>query len=258
MYVVSVGTPESLLPLSEALGEGEGTEMLGGNAGSDFVGSSLSPAPLCETSLCLPGSVANEDGRRTSSQELVWGGAGAELPATLDAWVSDTGSVLSPPLVAVTELGVLVTEALGRCPPVAEVPSGEALSKADGEPVSNGPVDDTVAPLPPPPGAPKEDRVWPGEPMVSVPVVDISVVWGSLVLAGRDLNVLPPPLVAVAETEVLVVGKFVLLSVDRRLNDTRLLPVAGEGPSEAEREPVSEGSATRSVKSVISVDPRTP
>lgn len=55
------------------------------------------------------------------------GGAGAELPATLDAaWVSDTGSVLlSPPLVAVTKLGVLVTEALGRCPPVAEVPSAE-------------------------------------------------------------------------------------------------------------------------------------
>lgn len=62
--------------------------------------------------------------------------------------------------------------------------------------------------------------------MFSVPVVEISVVWASLVLAGRDLNVLPPPLVAVVETEVLVVGKSVLLSVDRMPSDTWLLPVA--------------------------------
>lgn len=84
--------------------------MLGENAGTDFVGSSPSPAPLCETSLCLGGSVADEDGRRTVSKELVQGGAGEELPAVLDAaWASDTGTViLSPPLVAITELGVLV------------------------------------------------------------------------------------------------------------------------------------------------------
>lgn len=68
--------------------------------------------------------------------------------------------------------------------------------------------------------------------MFSVPVVTISVVWASVVLAGRDLNVFPPPLVPVEE--VLVVGKLVLCSVDRMLNDTWLLPVAGEGPSEAE------------------------
>ena len=103
---------------------------------------------------------------------------------------------------------------------------GEVLPKADGEPVSNGSVDDMVAPLPIPPWAPKEDWVWSGELMVSVPVVEISVVWASLVLADRDLNVLPPPLAAVVETEALVVGKSVLLSVDRMLNDTWLLPVA--------------------------------
>lgn len=62
--------------------------------------------------------------------------------------------------------------------------------------------------------------------MVLVPVVEISVVRASLVLAGRDLNVLPPPLAAVVETAVLVIGKLVLLSVDRMLNDTWLLPVA--------------------------------
>lgn len=55
--------------------------------------------------------------------------------------------------------------------------------------------------------------------MFSVPVVEISVVWASLVLAGRDLNVLPPPLVAVVETEVLVVGKSeTLLSVAATLD----------------------------------------
>lgn len=87
-------------------------------------------------------------------------------------------------------------------------------------------MDDTVAPLPPPPWAPKVDCVWSGELMVSAPVVEISAVWASLVLAGRDLNVLPPLLVAVVEMEVLVVGKSVLLSVDRMLNGTWLLPVA--------------------------------
>lgn len=70
--------------------------------------------------------------------------------------------------------------------------------------------------------------------MFSVPVVTISVFWASVVLAGRDLNVFPPPLVPVVETEVLVVGKLVLCSVDRMLNDTWLLPVAGEGPSKGE------------------------
>lgn len=108
--------------------------MLGENAGSSFVGSSLSPASLCETLLCLPDSVADEDGRRTTSKELVRGEAGAELPAALDAvWVSDTGTVLlSPLLVAITELGVLVRGASGRCPPVAEVPSAEkGQSKMD-------------------------------------------------------------------------------------------------------------------------------
>lgn len=102
--------------------------MLGENAGSGFVGSSASPAPLCETLLCLPGCVADEDGRRTTSKELVWGGAEAELPATLNAaWVcADIGTVLlSPPLVGITELGVLMRRALGRRPPVAKVPSAE-------------------------------------------------------------------------------------------------------------------------------------
>lgn len=103
---------------------------------------------------------------------------------------------------------------------------GEVLSEADGVPVSNGFTDDRVAPLPPPPRVPKEDWEWPGELMFSVLVVEISVVWASVVLAGRDLNVLPPPLVPVVETEVLVVEKLVLLSVDRMLNGTWLLPVA--------------------------------
>lgn len=102
---------------------------------------------------------------------------------------------------------------------------GEVLSEADGEPVSNGFKADRVAPLPPLPRVPK-DWEWPGELMFSVPVVEISVVWARVELAGRDLNVLPPPLVPVVETEALVVGKFVLLSVDRMLSDTWLLPVA--------------------------------
>lgn len=101
----------------------------------------------------------------------------------------------------------------------------EALSKADGKPVSNGSVEDTVAPLPPSPWSPREDQVWSGELMVLVPVVKMSAVWASLVVVGRDLNVLSPPLVAVVETEVLAVEKSVL-SVDRMPNDTYLLPVA--------------------------------
>jgi len=118
----------------EALGEGEGTEILGENAGSSFVGSSVSSALLCETWLCLPGSVDDEDSRRTTSKELVRGGAGAELPAPLDAArVSDTGTVLLPPLlVAITELGVLARRASRRRPPAAEVPAAEkGQSKMD-------------------------------------------------------------------------------------------------------------------------------
>lgn len=82
----------------------------------------------------------------------------------------------------------------------------EALSEADGESVSNR----SVAPLPPPPWAPKDtpgDEVWSELLVISIPAVEISAELASLVLAGRDLNVLPPPLVAVVETEVLVVGK---------------------------------------------------
>lgn len=159
--MVSVGAPETLLPPpgTEALGGDNGTEMLEENAGSGFVASSASPAPLCETLLCLPGSVADEDGRRTTSKELVWGGEEAELSLVLDvAWVPDTGAVLlSPPLVVITELGILVREASGRRPPIAEVPSaGEVLLEADDEPARNRSVDDTVALLPPPPWAPKE------------------------------------------------------------------------------------------------------
>lgn len=114
----------------EELGEDEGTETPGGNTGSGFVGSSLRPASRCETPPCLPGSVT-EDSRRTTSRELVPDGAGAELPAL----VSTTGSVVMfPLLVAITELGVLVTEVSGRLPPLAEVvaPSaGKQLYKLD-------------------------------------------------------------------------------------------------------------------------------
>lgn len=158
------------------------------------------------------------------SRVLVLGGEGAELPVALEApWVSNTGTVLLSSLVAVpTTLGVLVR---GRCPPIAGVLSGEVLSEADGEPVSNRFTDDTVVPLlPPPPWVPKEDWGWPGELMFSVPVVETSVDWARVVLAGRDLNVLPPPL------------------------------VPGEGPSKGEPERVRGESAT-SVKSVIPVDP---
>lgn len=94
----------------------------------------------------------------------------------------------------------------------------EALSKADGEPVSNG----SVAPLPPPPWVPEDipgDWVWLEELVILVPEVEISAASASLVLAGRDLNVLSPPLVAVVETEVLVVGKSeTLLSVAETLD----------------------------------------
>lgn len=64
----------------------------------------------------------------------MWGEAGVELSVMLDAArVSDTGTVvLSPPLVAVTELAVLVRGASGRCPPIAKVPSAEkGQSKMD-------------------------------------------------------------------------------------------------------------------------------
>lgn len=101
----------------EALGEDEGTETPGGNTGSGFVGSSTRPALVCEISLCLLGSVT-EDSRRTISRELVLAEAGAELPVL----VSTTGStVLSPSLVAVTELGVLVRGVSGRLRPLDDV-----------------------------------------------------------------------------------------------------------------------------------------
>lgn len=94
----------------------------------------------------------------------------------------------------------------------------EALSEADGEPVSNG----SVTFLPPPPWAPKDIPgvwLWAEELVISVPEVEISAMVTSLVLAGRDLNVLPPPLVPVVETEVLVVGKSKgLLSVAELLD----------------------------------------
>lgn len=70
-------------------------------------------------------------------------------------WGSNTSTVLLFLLVVVdTTLGVLVR---GRRPPIAEVFSGELLSEADGEPICNGFMDDTVAPLPPPSWVPKED-----------------------------------------------------------------------------------------------------
>lgn len=103
--------------------EGEGTETLGENTGSSFVGSSLSPAPLCETLLFFPGSAADEDSG-TVSRVLVWRREGAELPVALEApWVSNMGIVLLSSLaVVVTTLDVLVR---GRCPPIAEVLSAE-------------------------------------------------------------------------------------------------------------------------------------
>lgn len=105
------------------MAEGEGTEMPGENAGSSFVGSSLSPAPFCETLLFFPGPAAAEDSR-TMSRVLVWGREGAELPGALEApRVSNTGSVLlSSLVVVVTTLGVLVR---ARRPPIAEVLSAE-------------------------------------------------------------------------------------------------------------------------------------
>lgn len=94
----------------------------------------------------------------------------------------------------------------------------EAFSEADGEPVSNGSV--TLLPLPP--WAPTDTPgvwLWAEELVISVPEVEISAMVTSLVLAGRDLNVLPPPLVPVVETEVLVVGKSKrLLSVAELLD----------------------------------------
>lgn len=106
-----------------SVAEGKGTETLGENAGSSFVGSSLSPALLCETRLCFPGSAANEDSR-TVSRVPVWGEEEEELPVALEApRVSNTGTVLlCSPAVVVTTLSVLVR---GRCPPIAEVMSAE-------------------------------------------------------------------------------------------------------------------------------------
>lgn len=93
----------------------------------------------------------------------------------------------------------------------------EALSEADGRPTSNR----SAAP-PPPPCAPKDipgDQVWSEELVILVPEVEIPTASASLVLAGRDLNVLPPPLVAVVETEMLVVRKSeTLLSVAKTLD----------------------------------------
>ncbi|KAJ7419136.1 hypothetical protein BTVI_26549 [Pitangus sulphuratus] len=192
------------------------------------------------------------------SKVLVWGGAGAELPPALDApRVSNTGMVLlSSPVVIIPELGVLVR---GRCPPVAEVPSaekgqskmdlctlsyeqrsdvyrqkpprggqsspGEVLSEADGEPGSNGFVDVTVASLSPSPCVPKEDWKWPEELMFSVPAVNISVVWASLMLAGRDLNVLPPLLVPVMDMKVPVVSLTGDMDKDRIVPEVLYVPL---------------------------------
>lgn len=82
----------------------------------------------------------------------------------------------------------------------------EALSEADGKPVSNG----SVTPLPSSPWAPTDIPwvwFWAEELVISVPEVEISVMVTSLALPGRDLNVLPPLLVAVVEMEVLVEGE---------------------------------------------------
>lgn len=104
-----------------------------------------------------------------------------------------------------------------------------ALPEADDERASCGAVEGTMASVPPPASAPTDgpgDRVWSGEEMVSVPEVEISAACASPVLAGRDRNVLPAPLVAVVDMEELVASKSVLFSVVRMLNDARLLPVA--------------------------------
>lgn len=102
----------------------------------------------------------------------------------------------------------------------------EALSEGDGKPVSNG----SVTPLPPSSWAPTDiPGVWfcAEELVISVPEAGISAMVTSLVLAGRDLNVLPPPLVAVVETELLVVGKSEPnLSVAELLDGWWLLPMA--------------------------------
>lgn len=102
----------------------------------------------------------------------------------------------------------------------------EALSEADGKPVSNG----SVTPLPPSPWAPVDIPwvwLWAEELVISVPEVEISAMVTSLVLAGRDLNVLPPPLVAVVEIEVLLVGKSEWnLFVAELLDGWKLLPTA--------------------------------
>lgn len=104
----------------------------------------------------------------------------------------------------------------------------EALFEGDSKPVSNG----SVTPLPPSSWAPTDIPgvwLWAEELVISVPEVEISAMVTSLVLAGRDLNVLPSPLVAVVEMEVLVVGKSKLnLSIAELLDGWWLLPMAIE------------------------------
>lgn len=90
------------------------------------------------------------------------------------------------------------------------------------------------------------------------PEVKISAGWIRVVLAGRDRNVLPVLLVAVADMEPLVVWKSVLFSVARVLNGTWLLLEAMEGPSAGEGESSSEGSASGWLEAVVSLDTGTP
>lgn len=90
--------------------------------------------------------------------------------------------------------------------------------------------------------------------MVLAPEVKISAGWIRVVLAGRDRNVLPVLLVAVADMEPLVVWKSVLFSVARVLNGTWLLLEAMEGPSAGEGESSSEGSASGWLEAVVSLD----
>lgn len=100
----------------------------------------------------------------------------------------------------------------------------EALPEMEGKPESNG----SVTPLPPSPWALTDTPgvwLWAEELVISVPEVEISAMVTSLVLAGRDLNVLPPALAAVVEMEVLVVGKSEPnLSVAELLDGWWLLP----------------------------------
>lgn len=87
-----------------------------------------------------------------------------------------------------------------------------------------------MTPLPPSPWAPTDIPwvwLWAEELVISVPEVEISATVTSLVLAGRDLNVLPPPLVAAVEVEVLAAGKSEPnLSAAEWLDGWWLLPTA--------------------------------